>query len=327
MFFFFFFFFFNDTATTEIYTLSLHDALPIPRSRYLSRSKACSLRAAFCLIAPVSTVWITPGSRDTAASASRAPRSARPCLTSRSLRAPNAAASSVAYLASRSFASAWTARPAAPGTASFSASDSKKISESLAPASCGRATSGRPVTRLNASAYASLDTLATSTRVRSMFHRTRRWMMSLRCMIWSAQARWPISRKVLQRALTHVRIAIVGRRGEQLLDRAGIDPSGQVEQRTGLVVGAAGPGPAERLLTDDRAGGLVVDVEVTRREPQRIRRGRDRGAVGGDDGAGQRVPGDVGRLRDHRVVVGVVEDVHGQDRPEVLGREHLVCRV
>src|SRR5215203_7196346 len=31
--FFFFFFFFNDTATTEIYTLSLHDALPI----YLGR--------------------------------------------------------------------------------------------------------------------------------------------------------------------------------------------------------------------------------------------------------------------------------------------------
>src|SRR5260221_11339467 len=29
MLFIFFFFFFNDTATTEIYTLSLHDALPI----------------------------------------------------------------------------------------------------------------------------------------------------------------------------------------------------------------------------------------------------------------------------------------------------------
>src|SRR2546430_17442749 len=28
------FFFFNDTATTEIYTLSLHDALPISRARY-----------------------------------------------------------------------------------------------------------------------------------------------------------------------------------------------------------------------------------------------------------------------------------------------------
>src|SRR2546430_8960081 len=29
----FFFFFFNDTATTEIYTLSLHDALPIYHDR------------------------------------------------------------------------------------------------------------------------------------------------------------------------------------------------------------------------------------------------------------------------------------------------------
>src|SRR2546429_5311798 len=31
----FFFFFFNDTATTEIYTLSLHDALPISREQEL----------------------------------------------------------------------------------------------------------------------------------------------------------------------------------------------------------------------------------------------------------------------------------------------------
>src|SRR5256885_14407700 len=31
-----FFFFFNDTATTEIYTLSLHDALPISRHTKLS---------------------------------------------------------------------------------------------------------------------------------------------------------------------------------------------------------------------------------------------------------------------------------------------------
>src|SRR2546430_8390282 len=29
----FFFFFFNDTATTEIYTLSLHDALPISHAK------------------------------------------------------------------------------------------------------------------------------------------------------------------------------------------------------------------------------------------------------------------------------------------------------
>src|SRR5438874_5174717 len=32
----FFFFFFNDTATTEIYTLSLHDALPILANRFNS---------------------------------------------------------------------------------------------------------------------------------------------------------------------------------------------------------------------------------------------------------------------------------------------------
>src|SRR3712207_7581550 len=31
------FFFFNDTATTEIYTLSLHDALPIWQRRHLLR--------------------------------------------------------------------------------------------------------------------------------------------------------------------------------------------------------------------------------------------------------------------------------------------------
>src|SRR5260370_29758414 len=35
-----FFFFFNDTATTEIYTLSLHDALPIYRCRAKSQSRS-----------------------------------------------------------------------------------------------------------------------------------------------------------------------------------------------------------------------------------------------------------------------------------------------
>src|SRR5436853_1259159 len=44
---FFFFFFFNDTATTEIYTLSLHDALPIwsaAATRWSRRCLNCSLR-------------------------------------------------------------------------------------------------------------------------------------------------------------------------------------------------------------------------------------------------------------------------------------------
>src|SRR5256885_6082297 len=48
---FLFFFFFNDTATTEIYTLSLHDALPIsrrpgpPRGRQTSAGEEASCRA------------------------------------------------------------------------------------------------------------------------------------------------------------------------------------------------------------------------------------------------------------------------------------------
>src|SRR2546430_8058442 len=37
----FFFFFFNDTATTEIYTLSLHDALPISPTTRASTSLTC----------------------------------------------------------------------------------------------------------------------------------------------------------------------------------------------------------------------------------------------------------------------------------------------
>src|SRR5476649_1205428 len=42
-----FFFFFNDTATTEIYTLSLHDALPIFWSPRAARRRASSPAASF----------------------------------------------------------------------------------------------------------------------------------------------------------------------------------------------------------------------------------------------------------------------------------------
>src|SRR5206468_12193715 len=41
---FFFFFFFNDTATTEIYTLSLHDALPISCAGGIAGRKARGVR-------------------------------------------------------------------------------------------------------------------------------------------------------------------------------------------------------------------------------------------------------------------------------------------
>src|SRR3954453_20659861 len=41
------FFFFNDTATTEIYTLSLHDALPISANEVWSREVEDLLRELF----------------------------------------------------------------------------------------------------------------------------------------------------------------------------------------------------------------------------------------------------------------------------------------
>src|SRR5947209_20408122 len=50
--FFLFFFFFNDTATTEIYTLSLHDALPICAARPSSAAAARWRRAS-----PQRLVW------------------------------------------------------------------------------------------------------------------------------------------------------------------------------------------------------------------------------------------------------------------------------
>src|SRR6266513_923047 len=50
----FFFFFFNDTATTEIYTLSLHDALPISDST--ASSNQIALPHDLCIGRPVSSV-------------------------------------------------------------------------------------------------------------------------------------------------------------------------------------------------------------------------------------------------------------------------------
>src|SRR5256885_10076568 len=60
---FFFFFFFNDTATTEIYTLSLHDALPI-WLRCLLRTQFGNRRHVFCIDAQRLTTWTYRLERD-----------------------------------------------------------------------------------------------------------------------------------------------------------------------------------------------------------------------------------------------------------------------
>src|SRR5256885_891062 len=50
---FFFFFFFNDTATTEIYTLSLHDALPISLRSVSAARSACACDTSRCVQARI----------------------------------------------------------------------------------------------------------------------------------------------------------------------------------------------------------------------------------------------------------------------------------
>src|SRR3989454_3859096 len=78
---FFFFFFFNDTATTEIYTLSLHDALPICRTTAISRpartAAARARRGPGTLRRPVSPCGGTTRRRRTPRACSRTPAASR----------------------------------------------------------------------------------------------------------------------------------------------------------------------------------------------------------------------------------------------------------
>src|SRR3712207_8718485 len=60
----YFFFFFNDTATTEIYTLSLHDALPISCASTTSSPLTRSLSGSRCRRRPSGTGCATSRSSD-----------------------------------------------------------------------------------------------------------------------------------------------------------------------------------------------------------------------------------------------------------------------
>src|ERR1043165_5415710 len=82
---------------------------------------------------------------------------------------------------------------------------------------------------------------------------------------------------------------IVLRRSERLLDTPRGHPPQQVEHGTRLVVGPARACPTEGLLTNDRPGGLVVDVEVSRRLPESLARFDDRRPVLGEYRTGEGV--------------------------------------
>src|SRR3712207_7793592 len=71
------FFFFNDTATTEIYTLSLHDALPISRASSSATSAATRPRWSTRRSASARCAACVPASRQ----ASSSPATARSSAT------------------------------------------------------------------------------------------------------------------------------------------------------------------------------------------------------------------------------------------------------
>src|SRR5258706_4202430 len=121
----------------------------------------------------------------------------------------------------------------------------------------------------------------------------------------------------------HERIAVVGGRRVCLLDHAWAGPADEVEDRTRLVVGSRRARAAKRLQPDDRAGGLVIDVEAAGGVDQRLGCGANRLPVAGEDGACQSVrAGAIDELE------GVLEfpvriRIHRQDRAEQLLLEEL----
>src|SRR5258708_19286992 len=61
------FFFFNDTATTEIYTLSLHDALPIcvVTHKQVEDGQIVQQGQGLMVVVPLQAVWVTANLKET----------------------------------------------------------------------------------------------------------------------------------------------------------------------------------------------------------------------------------------------------------------------
>src|SRR6266511_1426993 len=104
----FFFFFFNDTATTEIYTLSLHDALPISRAIPSSSSSCPTARCCWTRRFPrkrSSRSW-----RNSTSWSSR-PTGSRPCAVTRTCgRRLQSESRSPSFRTRRGRSSAWRCR-------------------------------------------------------------------------------------------------------------------------------------------------------------------------------------------------------------------------
>src|SRR6266566_9815542 len=108
---FFFFFFFNDTATTEIYTLSLHDALPIsvpaPSTSTISSSEA---------------IWDTPRPCTAASAVSRSAASTTTIAGSTAISGASADLNTATSSAiTKAMENHWTRPPVLPEVALVSA--------------------------------------------------------------------------------------------------------------------------------------------------------------------------------------------------------------
>jgi len=119
---------------------------------------------------------------------------------------------------------------------------------------------------------------------------------------------------------------------EILFDRANRDKPTQQVHAASLIIRAARPRPTKRLLPDNSASALAVDVEVAGRVAQRILREAHGGAVAREHRARQRILRSLvdGAAHVDEGVGGrglVVVDVHDQHRPEQLAREERVLGV
>src|SRR5437660_8215766 len=139
------------------------------------------------------------------------------------------------------------------------------------------------------------------------------------------------SLSVLERAslviVFHERIAVIGGRRVRLLDHPRTHPPDQVEERARLVVGARRTSASERLHPDDRAGRLVVDVEVAGGVDEPFRGFPDRLPVAGEDRAGQPVRACAVAEVERLVELAVSVAIDGQVRTKELLPQQLEVRL
>src|SRR6267143_1438338 len=125
----------------------------------------------------------------------------------------------------------------------------------------------------------------------------------------------------------HERVAVVGRGRVRLFDHPWAHPADQVEERACLVVGTGSARASERLHPDDRAGRLVVDVEVAGCVDQLFGGLANRLPVASKHRAGEPVRARPVAQVERLVELAVRVRIDSEDRAEELLAEKLEVRV